>query len=60
MHTAGVAVDQQSQQYRRVMRGRAAPCVLFGEIAQIKALDHFDNKARQMVTGQPFIHRGWQ
>ena len=57
VHAVGVAVDQQAQQHRRVVRRRASARVLPHQIAQIKLLDDFDHEARQVTTGQPFVHR---
>lgn len=41
MHAAGIAVNQQAQQHRRVMRGRAASAVLARQCAQVRLLDDF-------------------
>ena len=60
MHAVGITVDQQPQQNSRVVHGRATPGVLLDQIIQIEPVDDFDNEARQMITGQPFVHRGRQ
>ncbi len=57
MHPVGIPVDQQSQQHRRVMRGRAPARVLLDQIIQIKPINHFHHKAREVITGQPLVHR---
>ena len=60
MHTVGITVDQQPQQNRRVMRGRAATRVLLDEVAQVEPVNDFNHKARQVIIRQPLVHRGWQ
>ncbi len=57
MHPVGIPVDQQPQQHRRVMRGRAPARVLLDQIVQIEPINHFDHKAREVITGQPLVHR---
>ena len=53
----GIAVDQQRQQHRRVIRRRACAAILAGQRRQVQLLDNVHHKARHMVLGQPFIHR---
>ena len=57
VHPGGVAVDQQAQQHRRVVRVAAASGVLPNQLAQVQLVDDFDDKARQVILRQPFIHR---
>jgi pimeloyl-ACP methyl ester carboxylesterase len=57
VHASGVAVHQQAQQHRRVVRIAAASGVLADQLAQVQLVDDFDNKARQMILWQPLVHR---
>ena len=57
VHPAGVAVHQQAQQHRRVVRIAAASGVLPNQLAQVQLVDDFDDKARQVILRQPFVHR---
>lgn len=56
-HTTGIAVDQQAQQQRRVMRVRAASSILAHQLAQVKLVYDFNHEARQVILGQPFVNR---
>lgn len=60
VHATGVAVDQQPQQHRRVMRCRAASTILASQRAQIQLLDDFHHETSQVIRRQPFVHRRWQ
>src|SRR3989338_11359762 len=42
------------------MATRAATGVLPHQFAQIELVDDFNDKARQVIFGQPFVHRGRQ
>ena len=53
----GVAVDQDRQQGRRVVRFGAAPRLSPDQLGQIKWVDYFHYEARQMIFAQPIIHR---
>lgn len=59
-HAAGVAVDQQAQQHCRVVRIRASTSVLPDQLTQIKLVNDFNDKARQVIARQPLINRGRQ
>jgi hypothetical protein len=41
-----------------MVRRRPAPGILARQLGQVQPLDHFHNKARQMVLRQPVLHRG--
>ena len=60
VHPAGVAVDQQAQQHRRVMRDRTAPAVRARQRAQAQLLDDLHHETRQVVRRQPLVDRRWQ
>ncbi len=57
VHPGGVAVDQQAQQHRRVVCRAAASRVLPNQIVEVQLVDHFNDKARQVILRQPFVHR---
>ena len=60
LNAGGVAVEEQAQHYRRVIRRRARAPGLPGERRQIELIDDIDHEARQVVLGQPILHRGRQ
>lgn len=49
VHTGGVAVDQQAQQHRRVVRIAAASRVLPHQLTQVQLVDDFDDKKGQVI-----------
>ena len=53
----GVAVDQQRQQRRRVIRGTALAGIGPLQVAQVQPFHHLDHVARQVPLGQPLLHR---
>ena len=55
VHAVGVAVDQQPQEHGRTPAG-----VLAGQLAQIELLDDLDHEPCQVISRQPFVHRGRQ
>ena len=55
-HASGVAVDQQAQQYRRMMRLMASASILLCQRRHVQLLDHINDKTRQMLIGQPLIN----
>jgi hypothetical protein len=57
VHPAGVAVHEQAQQHRRVVRIAAASGVLPHQLAQVQLVDDFDDKTGQVILGQPFVNR---
>ena len=59
-HPRGVAVDQKTQQYARMVRGRAGAAIGLDHRRQVQVLNHFHNEARQMPFRQPLINRGRQ
>ena len=56
-YPGGVAVHQDREQCCRVVRLGTAPRVLPRQIGQIKPVDHFHNKPRQMILAQPVLYR---
>jgi hypothetical protein len=53
----GVPVEQQRQQHRRRKRRHSATRVLPVQLREVQLLDRFHNEARQVILGQPFLHR---
>jgi hypothetical protein len=43
-----------------MIRSRTGPTVLPGERRKIELIDDIDHEARQMILGQPIVHRGRQ
>src|SRR5436853_6858688 len=56
-HAGGVAVDQDAQQNRRMIRRLTGTAIAAGHRPQIQAGDHLYHKAGQMLLRQPFVHR---
>ncbi len=55
-----VAVHQDGQQGRRVVGLGAATGVLACQPGEVQAIDDFNDKARQVVLGEPIVHRRGQ
>jgi hypothetical protein len=55
-HPGGAAIDQQGQQYRRVIRRAAPACVGFLQRADVQSIDDLDNEPGQVIFRQPFIY----
>ena len=51
----GVAIHQDRQQGRRMVRFRAASGVLPDELGQIQLVDHFNDEPRQVIFVQPVV-----
>ncbi len=60
INTSGIAVEEQAQHHRRVIRDRTGATVAPGERRQIELIDDVDHEARQVILGQPVLHRGRQ
>ena len=56
-YASAVAVNQNCQQSRWVVRLGAASCVLTGELGQIQPIYDFDNKTGQVVLGELVVQR---
>ena len=56
--TGRVAVDQEADQHRRVVRGRPRSPVAPAHRRQVQTVHHLDDEPRQMPLGQPLVHRG--
>ena len=57
-HAGGIAINQQSQQYRRMVRRRSPSAVTAHQSAQIQLLDDFDDESSQVVVREPLVDRG--
>ena len=53
----GVTIDQDCQQRGRMVRFRAAACVLSGEAGQIQLINHLNDKPGQVIFVQPVVQR---
>ena len=60
IHARGVAIDEQAQHHCRMIGGGTGPTVLPGQRREIELIDDIDYEARQVILGQPILHRGWQ
>ena len=58
--TCGIAIDEQAEHNRRVISRRAGAPVLPAQRREIKLIDDIDHEARQVILGQPILHRGRQ
>ncbi len=56
-HARGVAVDDQPEQQRGMIRGLARSAIAADHAPQIELLDDLDDEARQMPLRKPFVHR---
>jgi hypothetical protein len=54
-HAIGVAIDQQSQKHRGVIRRAAPPGVGFLQCAQVQPVNHLDNEPCQVAFRKPVI-----
>jgi len=52
-----IAVNQQSQPHRRVIRPRARPAIAADQRSQIHSVDHLHHEPRQMPFRQPLVCR---
>lgn len=57
-HPSGVAIHQQRQQYRGVIRRAAPTRVGFLQGTDIESILYLDNKLGEVVLREPFIDRG--
>jgi hypothetical protein len=55
-----IAINQKTQQKRRVIRRRARPTIATAHRTKIKPIDNFNYKPRQMALRQPLVNRGRQ
>ncbi len=55
--TRRVAIDQNLQQRRRMVRFRSTSRVLPNQIGKIKLIDHLNNESRQVILIQPVVYR---
>ncbi len=54
-NTRGVAIDQNRQQGRRMVRLRSPSRVLSRQLRKIKLVDHLHDEARQVILAQPIV-----
>jgi len=56
-----VSINQQAEQYARMMGPRTAPGILPGELRQIELINHFNDEPGQVFLRQPILNgRGKQ
>jgi len=55
-NTRGVAINQNRQQGRRMVRLRSSSSVLACQLRQVQLFDHLHDEARQVILVQPIVN----